>query len=183
MQLYSARLIGSEESRFGQSPLSWARHRRIQMKCRSSPALLQTTLITICWNVIIDFCPMLSTAAQRTSIWPKRCSLFVHLQRKKGPRLTAYQSKIRSRHNSWIPITTRIPMSLNISVRCFLLNGRCLLLRGCSMQGSRVCKSTRPYRVVYKSSGQVSPMTLFEQRVGLNAEHPERVLVKRQQSW
>lgn len=41
----------------------------------------------------------------------------------------------------------------------------------------------RPYRVVYKSSGQVSPMTLFEQRVGLNAEHPERVLVKRQQSW
>lgn len=48
MQLYSARLIGSEESRFGQSPLSWARHRRIQMKCRSSPALLQTTLITIC---------------------------------------------------------------------------------------------------------------------------------------
>lgn len=117
--------------------------RRIQMKCRSSPALLQTTLITICWNVIIDFCPMLSTAAQRTSIWPKRCSLFVHLQRKKGPRLTAYQSKIRSRHNSWIPITTRIPMSLNVSVRCFLLNGRCLLLRGCSMQGSRVCKSTR----------------------------------------
>lgn len=143
MQLYSARLIGSEESRFGQSPLSWARHRRIQMKCRSSPALLQTTLITICWNVIMDFCPMLSTSAQRTSIWPKRCSLFVHLQRKKGPRLTAYQSKIRSRHNSWIPITTRIPMSLNISVRCFLLNGRCLLLRGCSMQGSRVCKSTR----------------------------------------
>lgn len=143
MQLYSARLIGSEESRFGQSPLSWTRHRRIQMKCRSSPALLQTTLITICWNVIIDFCPMLSTAAQRTSIWPKRCSLFVHLQRKKGPRLTAYQSKIHSRHNSWIPITTRIPMSLNISVRCFLLNGRCLLLRGCSMQGSRVCKSTR----------------------------------------
>lgn len=38
------------------------------------------------------------------------------------------------------------------------------------------------YQRVYKSPGQVSTVPLFEQSGGLNVEHPEGALLKRQPS-